>query len=1047
MKKTTVENIAKILPSTLKNVTGYFKNNFEKSGQDTLSNVTGTVGIFIKFFAQDTIDTYFEKLSKEKLEDYGSNIYLQASLLQVGKSMEYLNDEAIQVENAQSVVILLIDTLDEVRFNPDDILTIFTPQYHPIVVFVKEKMEELLEALGLNSQVIDNFTSSFNDNIEDTVKEVFGDEDYAKHKEEIKEFLLNEHESKLLHDMYELRKIGFKEGESLLYEEAYASWKPIDTFWENEEDLSDDNHREVEESLEPVKKLIEQYFEKCSKASNCTNHLLFTVADFGKGKSVFLKQYASELAQSYARKREGYIPIYFNLRDFHHENYVRDSKLGILESYLDYVYSINIDDEYFRQKNYIFLIDSLDESGVLTKESIDSVIESVRRINSMNGRDGSDGAVYKRNRMVIATRPFSDILKPHLTTHNPHTVKNENNEEIIHYLSLYGFKEEQFNSWLINTLKNDKKIKELSTKGFAKEILESIKKDEPINIYQKLLDEETLSRTELRRPIFSYMIYQLILNKVDFVTVGKIGVYLSFINLLTKKAKYVNDKDISVNQKDERSYRNILHSIASLWMYKRQQGEQGILDKYEVCHVLDGKKEDRKDEAFLKRHEKVIGVEFFSNSYFGENSNKLYFQHQSFAEILLAEYYLKVFIKYALEEQVEIDEARKKLILGEPTEQTIQFFKELLELLKETVNIDLDEQELIEKRRLLYPLFSSLATQEHNTLFSNAIYYGWFKNCGVKDTDREIPDEVLKNWAIDKDDLEKIMKLAQKIIDSKTTFLLAQTESTNSLFDNELTVFQNAKVSDSPTDMDKWLALVVGNLLHDDVPEERDFFNGRLESPENLFEMIRGWNYSMYSSAPWWAKEYFKGIIIENIIFMDNVDFSHLNFSFSKLKNIYIHNSTLSYVNFSNTILDSSSFVGSLIDSMNLSNVTLENNINFSKTILEHNILFPELFSTFLNNNNNLMDYYELAQHKEYLNKSYINISFILEFWMRNLDITLEEEIKMFFPLALRGMFSLVIENKSFSIDEIKSCFAYENEQIKKDFEKWIDGLGEFEVQ
>jgi len=35
MKKKTVENIAKILPSTLKNVTGYFKDNFDKSSQDS----------------------------------------------------------------------------------------------------------------------------------------------------------------------------------------------------------------------------------------------------------------------------------------------------------------------------------------------------------------------------------------------------------------------------------------------------------------------------------------------------------------------------------------------------------------------------------------------------------------------------------------------------------------------------------------------------------------------------------------------------------------------------------------------------------------------------------------------------------------------------------------------------------------------------------------------------------------------------------------------------------------------------------------------------
>ena len=226
MKKKTIEKITNNLPTIIKNVTSYLKDNFDKSAQDTLSNATGTLGILIKFFAQEKIDAYFKGLSREKLKDYGSNIYLKASLLQVGKSIESLNDEAIQVDNAKSVVVLLIDSLDEATFNPDDILTIFTPQYHPIVLFVKEQMEGLLGFLGLHPHVVKGFIRDFNQNIEATLKESFGDEDYGNHLEEIREFMLNESESKLLYDMYELRKIGFKDGESLRYEEAYASTLP-----------------------------------------------------------------------------------------------------------------------------------------------------------------------------------------------------------------------------------------------------------------------------------------------------------------------------------------------------------------------------------------------------------------------------------------------------------------------------------------------------------------------------------------------------------------------------------------------------------------------------------------------------------------------------------------------------------------------------------------------------------------------------------------------------------------------------------------------------
>ena len=77
MNKATIEKIIKILPVTLKNISGYLKDNFDKSGQDTLSNATGTIGIVIKLFAQDKLDSYFENISKDKLKDFGSNIYLK----------------------------------------------------------------------------------------------------------------------------------------------------------------------------------------------------------------------------------------------------------------------------------------------------------------------------------------------------------------------------------------------------------------------------------------------------------------------------------------------------------------------------------------------------------------------------------------------------------------------------------------------------------------------------------------------------------------------------------------------------------------------------------------------------------------------------------------------------------------------------------------------------------------------------------------------------------------------------------------------------------
>jgi len=116
----------------------------------------------------------------------------------------------------------------------------------------------------------------------------------------------------------------------------------------------------------------------------------------------------------------------------------------------------------------------------------------------------------------------------------------------------------------------------------------------------------------------------------------------------------------------------------------------------------------------------------YNKSIYCEALNVLHFQHQSFAEILLAEYYLKVFIKYALDEQTNIEEARTKLVLGDPTDQTIQFFQEMLRLLKDTVCENNCDATVIEKRKLLFPLMASLCTQKNNKLFCNNIYYQWF---------------------------------------------------------------------------------------------------------------------------------------------------------------------------------------------------------------------------------------------------------------------------------------------------------------------------------
>ncbi len=1041
MSKKNINKIVKILPDSLKNIAGYIRNNFDESGQDTLNSATGTVGILIKLFAQDKLDKYFDSLSKEKLKDFAVDTYLKAALIQAGKSLEVVS--ALPNE-PKSLEALLIDTLSVSKetFTKEKILTIFTPQYHPIIIFVKEKMQKLLVDLEVSNEDIKIFKRNYNEYIEATIIETFGSDDYDKHTKEIEDFLFEANESKLLFDMYQLNKIGFKEGEELRYEETFASWKPVSSFLDKEVDENliyvsaeeiEEKYQEIEKDLKLVEDLIEDYFKECASDNHCLKHILFAIADFGKGKSVFLKQYASKLAKEYSETKEGYFPIYFNLREF--GTYSSDGKYGVLGSYLLDEYGIRIEDEYFQKKKYIFLVDSLDESGELTKSKIDKVVLSIKSIQNI------DKEKYRTNRVIITSRPFSDGLENHLKEHEPYTIQNENKDNIPQFISLYGFKEEQFNSWLYHALKHDASFDTIKTTGFAKEIIDSIKKDEPINIHQKLLDEKTLSRTELRRPIFSYMIYQLIINNVDFLEIGKIGVYLSFINLLTKDAKHIDDKHHEINQEEEIRYRNILHSISSLWMLKRQHGEQGVLKKADICRVLDKEDRNESDSVILERYKKegVTEIQFLSHSYFGEEDNNLHFQHQSFAEILLAEYYLKVFIKYALDKDSDITEARSKLILGEPTEQTILFFKELIKLLKETVSKRATKN-IKEKRKLLYPLLASLATEKHNTLYCSAVDLKWFDTVKIDNSSSKINDTLLKNWAINKEELKKIVNFAREIIDSKTTLLMAKTESRNALYDKELTVFQNSQVNDSPTDIDKWLALVVGNLLDTDIDKKR-FFNARLENPTQLFNMIRNWNYSNRTSSPKWASEYFRGINTkyDSPINCEGLNLSGLNFSYSKLANISMSEAFLYNVNFNHCFfgsvdLHNTELRASTFDNIEIQDEDSKENIPFlGKFEIGISKLSQYLFIPFQLAN-------LISERGRDERSGYINFGAQKTFLADNKYIGDRLEYEVIFN-TLKGLFVLGLKNKYFTIKDIKSWFDYETEEGRKEFEEMIDTL------
>lgn len=1036
MRKDVAKKIVDVLPDSLKNIASYLKNNFDKSGQDTLDNATGTVGILIKLFAQSYVDKYFEERKKDKLANYGSDMYLKASFCQIQKSLQSVQQTPESLDST-SIFALFEDTFiqSSASFKTEDILTIFSPQYHPIVKIVKEKFISLLKKLHMSESAIKAFQRHFNENISATLKETFGSDDYEKHLKEIESFVLNENEAKLLHDMYELHHIGFKDDEELCYEKTYAEWKPIDKLHSSDDAMVDkieyDEFVEKETKLTSAEELVESYFQNIDD-KDALSSILFAIADFGKGKTIFLRQYASKLAKTYSETKNGYFPIYFNLRDY--STYKSSNTLGVIDDYLVIKYGIDIKDEHFRNKPYIFLIDSLDESGELTKNAIDKVIESIKSIQYL------DAVKCRKNRIIITSRPFPDGLETHLRAHHPYEIKNDQGKDIPHYISIYGFKAEQFNHWLRNSLKTHPKITEINATGFAKELIDSLKKGKTlINIHQKLFQDDTLSIEELKRPIFSYMIFQLIINNVDFSQIGKIGIYLSFLRLLTKEAKHIDDNHYKTNLEDEITYRNILHAIASLWMYQKEQGEQGILKKSDICRVLDGKPSQEADKEILERYKKegVTEIQFLSHSYFGEQDNNLHFQHQSFAEILLAEYYLKVFIKYALDKTLNIDEARSKLLLGEPTDQTISFLKELILLLKSTVSIETTPT-IIEKRRLLFPLMASLSHDKHNTLFSDKLYYEWFKPVKSDEikSSKTPPRKLLENWAIDEDALEKILFLAKEIIDAKTTILSAKSSPAHALFNNELTVFHNKSLSSIPTDIDKWLSLVLGNLLETQIDtEEKRFFNARLSNPENLFEMIRNWNYSRGWSAPSWATDYFIGIKIKDIheiMYFSNLNFSNIDFSYS-----FFHHFELVETNLSNVSFNQCVFDNVLLSVCQLRYTTFDDInilgeyflIGFSQ--IRSGIFIPKCLADCFAEMCNI--------ESSSKNGGYVNYGSSKTF----LNFSDNDEVSSEIFNTLKGLLQFGLNKNFFTLEDIKSWFEYERDEDKEKFEALLDTLKE----
>ncbi len=973
----------------------------------------------------------FEEEENAKFKNLGFNTYLSAGLKQAIISYKEIKDKIEKNSFIENFDQLLSKSFENLNANLEesDFPLINQPIHHPAIQFIKTTVLSIFKTSNIEEQLCDQFIKHYNQNVENTIVDRFGKVDYQKHLEVTKDKWIRENEGEMLMYIKDLAKLGFSDSDDIKYQESYGMWKDVRSFELIDEEYTDyvnysgrynDNIKSIEsheKELKTVESLIKEYFNHFNNAQEyLLDNILFLIADFGKGKTSFLKHFASKLAQKYLKTHEGLFPVYINLNEY--DQYSNSPSLGVIAYYMAKRFRIDIKDDYFKKKDYFFLIDSLDECGELTETNIDKVVKDIIEIQNL------DNINQRKNRIIIASRPIASGLKEQITKYKPFPkeIKNEENNEIENtenYISIYGFKKEQFNDYIQYALEKDLSKRSASPgdfKGLSKAIVSKIINSENIELFDELYGK-VLKASELKRPIFAYMIYKLISSNSDFIEFGKVGVYISFLNQLTRDAKHKDDCNYKISLNEEFTYRNILHASALLWQYNRQNNQQTSLTKVDICRTIEEDIIDYTDSKILKNYPEIDSVHFLSHSYLGERENTLHFQHQSFAEILLAEYYLKVFIKYALEENSDVEEARTRLSIGIPTDQTIEFLKGLMLLLKECALGDYEDNDVKSKRRLLIPILASMSLNKHNKrLYSVRLYLTWFEKYENEIfASNRLNNSIIKDFPITPQVLDKIEVLCKKIICSDKTYLLDEPTQYTILFKKELMGVNNLKVKFH--EIDKWLALISGNIIGTNA-NNNQFFNKKINA-NYLFELLRNCNFNL-GEVPMWGRDYFNGIDMRSSQEFQEIKYLNLhgvNFSNSYFKNIVfkscdIRSCDFNYCELENFHLESTDVTFAEFNYIKINKSTSEINIyydddgDFSMTFcfIAQGVLFPSKLNEAIKGTNT-------GLVNEGSEITFVDSNRDIKFVNRNIA-------------GLKGIFEYVIK-KGYTADFITSAFKF----------------------
>lgn len=725
-------------------------------------------------------------------------------------------------------------------------------------------------------------------------------------------------EEAILSSGEKLGRIGYEEGEDLPFQETMASWRTL-THNIRYEDIYDTNPQRLVD-------LIDEYY-KMPNIKSSSHHIFFVVADFGKGKSTFLKHYTAELAEKYRAERTGFIPVYFNLRDFN-DHHPTDNDYGCIGSYLNQLCRYDVvNDPIIRERKFMFLIDSLDESGSLERQHIQMVMHSVRKITKLVEPN------FAKNRLIVASRPISGVLEEIIEKNGPY----EDTQGRRQFASIFGFTPEQRDNYFYQLREH---LELENAPKFNQELIRYIKQNDSIaNLLNDVITED-----EWRRPILAYMIFKLLQQHKEIQQGHRVGVYLSFINLLTKEAKHIGSKEMDTNLLTEITHRNLLYATSIMWMRNKSISGENYLKIQDIVDIWD--------------IPNAINYRFLSHTYLEKQQDKYFFNHQSFAEMLLAEYYLRVFLYAAFQPNVQLNQIREMLLIGEPTQQVMSFYKGLLDLLIESIEESkLTDLNLIERRKMLFPIVASLGlSKERHKMVSDLDMDSYlyceqidrFFNMDELQSYKSLADSHVQRWPITKQILERITQLCQAIIGSKPEYT-PMTDKPNYYvpYSNNIGQVPENRLWQTHN-LDRWIALLTGERCNAIISDSKMFLDEM--TSKNVVTMLWNNGLTTHNAHPFWINSIsglnfiYNRVALSGLSFqsIDIIDLNSQNVNLNltgtyiedtrifiancpgiEANGLRIRESELRQVDFTKSLMKGSEFLGCKLDNVNFYGTTM----------------------------------------------------------------------------------------------------------------------------